>query len=132
MNKAGAELNFTIEGNTATHLFFSDAGNDRIGINNASPSKTLDVTGTFKVSGAAEFAGDVDVNGGGFTFNEAGAAVDFRAETDSIPNAFFIDGSADRIGFGTTPLTNGFITMDQSSSSGAIAVLNLDKGDAVS
>jgi hypothetical protein len=128
-NQAGADLNFTIEGNTATHLFFSDAGNDRIGINNASPSKTLDVTGTFKVSGAAEFAGDVDVNGGGFTFNEAGAAVDFRAETDSIPNAFFIDGSADRIGFGTNTLTNGFITMDQSSSSGAIAVLKLDQGD---
>ena len=128
-NQAGADLNFTIEGNTATHLFFSDAGNDRIGINNASPSKTLDVTGTFKVSGAAEFAGDVDVNGGGFTFNEAGAAVDFRAETDSITNAFFIDGSADRIGFGTNTLTNGFITMDQSSSSGAIAVLKLDQGD---
>ncbi len=128
-NQAGADLNFTIEGNTATHLFFSDAGNDRIGINNASPSKTLDVTGTFKVSGAAEFAGDVDVNGGGFTFNEAGAAVDFRAETDNITNAFFIDGSADRIGFGTNTLTNGFITMDQSSSSGAIAVLKLDQGD---
>ena len=128
-NQAGADLNFTIEGNTATHLFFSDAGNDRIGINNASPSKTLDVTGTFKVSGAAEFAGDVDVDGGGFTFNEAGAAVDFRAETDSITNAFFIDGSANRIGFGTNTLTNGFITMDQSSSAGAIAVLNLDQGD---
>jgi hypothetical protein len=128
-NQAGADLNFTIEGNTATHLFFSDAGNDRIGINNASPSKTLDVTGTFKVSGAAEFAGDVDVNGGGFTFNEAGASVDFRAETNTIANAFFIDGSADRIGFGTNTLTNGFITMDQGSSTGAIAVLNLDQGD---
>ena len=128
-NEAGADKDFRIEGNTATHLFFTDAGNDRIGINNTSPSKTLDITGTFKVSGAAEFAGDVDVDGGGFTFNEAGAAVDFRAETDSITNAFFIDGSANRIGFGTNTLTNGFITMDQSSSAGAIAVLNLDQGD---
>ena len=42
-NQAGADLNFTIEGNTATHLIFCDAGNDRVGINNASPSVTLDV-----------------------------------------------------------------------------------------
>ena len=128
-NQAGADKNFTIEGNTATHLFFSDAGNDRIGINNASPSKTLDVTGTFKVSGAAEFAGDVDVDGGGFTFNEAGAAVDFRAETDNITNALFIDGSADRIGLGTNSVSNGFVTIDQSSSTGAVAVVSLDQGD---
>jgi hypothetical protein len=71
----------------------------------------------------------VDVDGGGFTFNEAGASVDFRAETNTITNAFFIDGSADRIGFGTNTLTNGFVTMDQASSAGAIAVLSLDQGD---
>ena len=128
-NEAGADKDFRIEGNTATHLFFSDAGNDRIGINNASPSKTLDVTGTFKTSGAAEFAGDVDVDGGAFTFNEAGAYVDFRAETNTLTNAFFIDGSADRVGFGTNTLTNGFVTIDQASSAGAIAALSLDQGD---
>jgi len=128
-NDSSADLNFTIESNGATHMVFVDGGNDRVGINNASPSKTLDVTGTFKVSGATEFSGDVDVDGGGFTFNEAGASVDFRAETNTIANAFFIDGSADRIGFGTNTLTNGFITMDQGSSTGAIAVLNLDQGD---
>ena len=128
-NEAGADLDFRIEGNTATHMFFVDAGNDRIGINNASPSKTLDVTGTFKTSGAAEFAGDVDVDGGGFTFNDAGASVDFRAETNTLTNAFFIDGSADRVGFGTNTLTNGFVTIDQASSTGAIAALSIDQGD---
>ena len=128
-NEAGADLDFRIEGNTATHMLFVDAGNDRIGINNASPSKTLDITGTFKTSGAAEFAGDVDVDGGGFTFNEAGASVDFRAETNTLTNAFFIDGSADRVGFGTNTLTNGFVTIDQASSTGAIAALSIDQGD---
>ena len=128
-NEAGADLDFRIEGNTATHMLFVDAGNDRIGINNASPSKTLDVTGTFKTSGAAEFAGDVDVDGGGFTFNDAGASVDFRAETNTLTNAFFIDGSADRVGFGTNTLTNGFVTIDQASSTGAIAALSIDQGD---
>ena len=128
-NEAGADKDFRIESNGAENMFFVDAGNDRIGINNASPSKTLDVTGTFKVSGAAEFAGDVDVDGGGVTFNDAGASVDFRAETNTLTNAFFIDGSADRVGFGTNTLTNGFVTIDQASSTGAIAALSIDQGD---
>jgi hypothetical protein len=128
-NEAGADKDFRIESNGAENMFFVDAGNDRIGINNASPSKTLDVTGTFKTSGAAEFAGDVDVDGGGFTFNDAGASVDFRAETNTLTNAFFIDGSADRVGFGTNTLTNGFVTIDQASSTGAIAALSIDQGD---
>ena len=128
-NQAGADKDFTIEGNTATHLFFSDAGNDRIGINNASPSKTLDITGTFKVSGAAEFAGDVDVDGGAFTFNEAGASVDFRAETNTLTNAFFIDGSADKIGFGTNSPANALVEINQASSTAGIACVSLDQDD---
>ena len=128
-NDSSADKNFTIESNGATHMVFVDGGNDRVGINNASPSTTLDVTGTFKVSGAAEFSGAVDVNGGGFTFNEAGAAVDFRAETDTLTNAFFIDGSADKIGFGTNAPANALVEINQASSTGAIAVLTLDQGD---
>ena len=123
-NEAGADKDFRIEGNTATHLLFSDAGNDRIGINNASPSKTLDVTGTLKVSG------DTDIDGGNFVFNQAGASVDFTAETNTLTHAFFIDGSADKIGFGTSSPTSGFVTIDQASSTGAIACLTLDQGDA--
>ena len=41
----------------------------------------------------------------------------------------FIDGSADKIGFGTSAPTSGFVTIDQASSTGAIAVLTLDQGD---
>jgi hypothetical protein len=123
-NQAGADKDFRIEGNTATHLFFSDAGNDKIGINSASPSKTLDVVGTFKVSG------DTDIDGGNFVFNQAGASVDFTAETNTLTHAFFIDGSADKIGFGTSAPTSGFVNIDQASSTAAIAVLTLDQGDA--
>ena len=128
-NDSSADKNFTIESNGATHMVFVDGGNDRVGINNASPSTTLDVTGTFKVSGAAEFSGAVDVNGGGFTFNEAGAAVDFRAETDTLTNACFIDGSADKIGFGTNAPSNALVEINQASSTVAIACISLDQDD---
>ena len=122
-NQAGADLNFTIEGNTATHLFFSDAGNDRIGINNASPSTTLDIVGGVKATGA------IDFDGGGFTFNDSGASVDFRAETNTLTHALFVDGSADKIGIGTDSPTSALVTVSQANASGAIACLTLDQDD---
>jgi hypothetical protein len=123
-NEASADVDFRIESNGATHMVFVDGGNDRVGINTASPSKTLEVTGTFKVSG------DTDIDGGNFVFNQAGASVDFTVETDNKTHAMFIDGSADKIGFGMSAPTSAFVTIDQDSSSAAIAVLTLDQGDA--
>jgi hypothetical protein len=123
-NNSSADKNFTIESNGATHMIFVDGGNDRVGINTASPSKTLEVTGTFKVSG------DTDIDGGSFVFNQAGASVDFTIETNTLTHAMFVDGSADKIGFGMSAPTSAFVTIDQASSTGAIAVLTLDQGDA--
>ena len=122
-NESSADLDFRIEGNGDANLFFSDAGNDRIGIKTASPSTELHVVGGVKATGA------IDFDGGGFTFNDSGASVDFRAETNTLTHAMFIDGSADKIGFGTSAPTSGFVNIDQASSTGAIAVLTLDQGD---
>ena len=55
----------------------------QFGIGTDSPGATLDVRG-------------------GAIFNEAGAAVDFRIEGDAEPNLFFVDGSADTVGVGTS------------------------------
>ena len=123
-NESSADLDFRIEGNGDANLFFTDAGNDRVGIKTNSPSTELHVVGGVKATGA------IDFDGGGFTFNESGAALDFRVETDTLTHAFFADGSADKIGFGTSSPTSAFVTMDQASSTGAIAVLTLDQGDA--
>ena len=123
-NESSADLDFRIEGNGDANLFFSDAGNDRIGIKTASPSTELHVVGGIKATGG------IDFDGGGFVFNDSHAAVDFRAETDELTHAFFIDGSANKIGFGTSAPTSGFVSIDQASSTGAIAVLTLDQGDA--
>ena len=123
-NEDSADVDFRIEGNGDANLFFTDAGNDRVGIKTGSPSTELHVVGGVKATGA------IDFDGGGFTFNESGAALDFRVETDTLTHAFFADGSADKIGFGTSSPTSAFVTIDQASSTGAIAVLTLDQGDA--
>ena len=122
-NESSADVDFRIEGNGDANLFFTDAGNDRIGIKTASPSTELHVVGGVKATGA------IDFDGGGFTFNDSGASVDFRIETNTLTHAVFIDGSADKIGFGTSAPTSGFVNIDQASSTGAIAVLTLDQGD---
>ena len=123
-NESSADVDFRIEGNGDANLFFSDAGNDRIGIKTSSPSTELHVVGGIKATGG------IDFDGGGFTFNDSGASVDFRAETNTLTHALFIDGSADKIGLGTSGPTSAFVTIDQASSTGAIAVLTLDQGDA--
>ncbi len=123
-NESSADLDFRIEGNGDANLLFTDAGNDRVGIKTSSPSTELHVVGGIKATGA------IDFDGGGFTFNDSHAAVDFRIETDTLTHAVFVDGSADKIGFGTSSPTSGFVNIDQASSTGAIAVLTLDQGDA--
>ena len=122
-NQSSADVDFRIESNGNANAFFVDAGNDRIGIFNASPSVAFDVTGAAKISGA------VDLDGGAFTWNDTGASLDFRCEPNTLANAFFIDGSADKIGFGTNSPAGAAVEINQANSSGAIACLALDQDD---
>ena len=46
-----------------------------------------------------------------------------------MANAFFIDGSADKIGFGTNSPAGAAVEINQANSSGAIACLALDQDD---
>ena len=122
-NESSADVDFRIESNGNANAIFVDAGNDRVGIFNASPSVPLDVTGAAKISGA------VDLDGGGFTWNDSSASLDFRCETNNLDDAFFIDGSADKVGFGCQDPSDAMVEINQSSSSGAIACLSLAQDD---
>ncbi len=123
-NNSSADVDFRIESNGATHMVFVDGGNDRVGINQSSPSVTLDVVGAAKISGA------VDLDGGDFTWNQSSANdLDFRCETATLANAFFIDGSADKIGFGTNAPANASVEINQASTTAATACLSLDQDD---
>ena len=122
-NESSADVDFRIESYGNANAIFVDAGNDRVGIFNASPSVPLDVTGAAKISGA------VDLDGGGFTWNDSSASLDFRCETNGLDDAFFIDGSADKVGFGCQDPSDAMVEINQSNSSGAIACLSLDQDD---
>ena len=122
-NNTGADKNFTIESDDDDANFFSDGGEDRIGIGTATPSTKLHVVGGFKATG------DVDLDGGGFIWNQTGASLDFRCETNNLDDAFFIDGSADKVAFGCQDPANAMVEINQSSTTGAISCLSLDQDD---
>jgi hypothetical protein len=45
INDTGENIDFRVEGDTQTHLLFTDAGNDRVGINQSSPLALLSTKG---------------------------------------------------------------------------------------
>jgi len=123
-NEASADVDFRVESNGNANAIFVDGGNDRVGIFNASPSVAFDVTGAAKISGA------VDLDGGAFTWNDSSANdLDFRCETATLANAFFIDGSADKIGFGTNTPADASVEINQASTTAGTACLSLDQDD---
>jgi hypothetical protein len=85
INESGADVDFRVEGDTDTDLFFVDASTDRVGISTNAPVSTFHVAGTTHLDGAV-------------TINEAGADVDFRVEGDTEANLFVCDASTDRVG----------------------------------
>ena len=60
---------------------------------NVTMAGTLGVTGTLTANGGA-------------VFNEGGADVDFRVESDTLTHALFVDGANGNVGIGGTPTAN--------------------------
>ena len=46
VNNGGANIDFVVEGDSETHLLFTDAGNDRVGIGNNTPMNILQINHT--------------------------------------------------------------------------------------
>jgi len=122
-NEAGADLDARFEGSGDANLLYLDAGNDRIGIKTASPSQELHVVGGIKATST------IDFDGGTFTFNDTGADLDFRIESDDDANNFISDAGNDRIGIGTSGAPGAKLEVNQNSSTGAVACLELDQDD---
>jgi hypothetical protein len=116
------DLDFRIESASYTHAFFVDGSADAIGINQASPSFTLDIVGSLKATGNVEF------DGGSFIFNNSSADLDYRIESNGDANNFVSDGGTDRVGIGVlAPAAK--LEINQNSASGAIPCLLLDQDD---
>ena len=96
--------------------------NHKLGLRvNATTHATLDTSGQLGI-GTDSPGAKLDVRGSA-TFNEGGAAVDFRVEGDTETNLLFVDGSADRVGIGTaTPAS--LLHVDDGDGGNTVACFN--------
>jgi len=75
-NEQGNDEDIRIEGDTNTALFFTDGGNDRVGIATNFPSSTLHVVGELQTTGNATFGSGIIISGDTINdFNGTGLTV---------------------------------------------------------
>ncbi|MBM3365372.1 MAG: hypothetical protein FJY48_06635 [Betaproteobacteria bacterium] len=82
-NEAGADKDFRVEGDSKTHLFFSDASVDRIGINQSAPAGRLDLDGNYVENIVAVSALSIDCSAGNYFTKTINANSTFTF--DSVP-----------------------------------------------
>lgn len=94
-NEQGMSLDFRIEGNTDTHLFFLDGSADRIGISNTTPDGVLSAEGSF-AAGASDdgVITAANANASGIGINAAGEGETLNGYPTGSGGAFNGDETA--------------------------------------
>jgi hypothetical protein len=105
------------------HIDDNQIGIDQLNVSDGSNGQMLTTNGSGTLSFSTPSSFDADA---AQVFNESGAAVDFRIEGDTEQNLFFVDGSADKIGIGTTSPASIFHV--DSSFSGTLVTLHQTAG----
>ena len=85
------------------------AAQGQIWVNTATPNElyfTTDAGNDIQITTGTTTAGNFDADGAQ-TFNDTGADVDFRIESNNEANMFFVDGGTDKVGIGTNAVAAG-------------------------
>ena len=113
INDSGADVDFRIESDDQTHMFFVDGGNDKIGVGTAAPSTRLEIYGNdnqLSVDGASNAnialffkeAGTIK-----WELYHRGSSDDFRIYNGANTSFDMAIKSDGKVGFGTvSPTTN--------------------------
>ena len=112
INDSGADKDFRVEGDTDTHLLFTDASANRVGISTNVPETTLHVEGDVKI-GTSAVPGDLTVTKAS-TFNSTNSATgDLNVLSSSGSSLLFCDVSTSKIGVkNTSPSVEFDVTGD--------------------
>ncbi len=84
---------------------------------------------TFNV--ATGGVGRLEISTSAVTFNESGADVDFRIEGDTNTHLFFVDAGNDKIGFGTSSITDGVYCFNAGTANGVANFISSDAGAVI-
>ena len=89
-------------------------------------TKGVSLSGTFttlNVTGATTLDSTLAVVGGS-TFNDAGADLDFRVESDDDASMLFVDGADDRVGIGTNAPTHTLTVVGSARTDGSDVIID--------
>jgi hypothetical protein len=70
VNQDGQDIDFRVESDGNSHALFVDAGNSRVGINNATPNYTFDVSGNVRQYGGTTILGSSSGDPGVLSLND--------------------------------------------------------------
>ena len=131
-NEQGDNIDFRVESDANANALFVDASTNRVGILTASPSEALHVTGRSRINSLylGEVSGSTDIvqgtsgnlyltgSGSNITlgsseaiFNEAGANIDFRVESDANTHMVFVNGGNNQVNIGTSSTIGGMLNI---------------------
>ena len=85
------------------------AAQGQVWVNTATPTElyfTTDAGNDVQITDGSALAGAFDTDAAQ-TFNDSGADVDFRIESNNEANMFFVDGGTDKVGIGTNAVAAG-------------------------
>jgi hypothetical protein len=105
---------------TGTSVFASLDISGDIDVAGTTNLDVVDIDGAVNMATTALVTGVLTANGGA-VFNEAGADVDFRVESDTIDHALFVDGANGNVGIGTASPSE-LLSLYQASGDPAIKI----------
>ncbi len=125
------KINFQLSGTSTFSMGIdnSDADKFKIGTSALETSTrfTIDASGNCGIGNTAPTA-LLDVDGSAI-FNESGAAVNFRVESDANTGMLFVDGTNNRVGIGTTSPSNVLDVESNSVTATAVDINCTGAGD---
>ena len=124
VNEGGGDNDSRFEGSGNANLLYVDAGNNRIGINEASPAAQLEITST---SSTSQFQLTKGSQGFSFVVGVGGLASDTFGIGDGVGQRFVIKNGGN-VGIGKS-IPTALLHVDQAAVSGAKPVLLLDQAD---
>lgn len=86
INQDSNDINFRVESNTYTHMFFVDGGLNRVGINNNNPGYTLDINGNANIATTLRVGGNINgqagIEGESLTINTGPSTITGELDKD--------------------------------------------------
>ena len=110
-NESGADVDFRIEGDSEANLFYVDAGNDRIGVNENAP------IAKFHIKNADTSATSVSSNANELVIEDTGnCGMTIQSANDGVGNIYFGDVANGSVGRVTYNHTSNFMSFQTNAS----------------